>query len=638
MKSLAAPSRLIEETEHYLRAGQFNRFAQVKFAQIFRGSFGSAPLADRMKVSQTVCELRTVPVDVVLLICCDVDAVSVPVLRHSPMLSGSELTMQIMQGTRAKREAIAQRSDLTMSLISQLLMFGEQAVARHLAANEQIQSCISSPMRSKICRIGALEIEQLEPKTMSEENDKLDALVSSMEQDWCAHYKPEALGQVAQEETSPQEQPNKLDMSMTGSELTEEQSNAEGNEAPMPSDDLLLTSEDMKILDQLSESDWDALDDEAIEALAKQLAQEDASSFDETPSMVSEDETVYGMEPSDLPSQELASDQDTQAATDDLVDDLEMLEPLAESPLAEVLPAQDPSDEIEQGVVPFSFSIGVYDSENADFPPLTKALAPGEREATVAFGTEQTSQSAQNEALLSTATPDTRGSFVAQDPLEDDLEEIEREVVATHRTSFVISADEPPLTELLAPTFDDTATPEPEASEPNAPIAQQKLPEARKQQSSYRTSTLEDLQSALKRPLDQQEAELLQQTLGKVSNGLVGEDSSTPKEPAQHSERKPQITLTIRKSSSSASSRATDLQTPPAPVAIEDKKDIAESAPAPDTSKRIPETTVPRAHLTSATEADWERALGAPHRRCSCRKWYKRALSRFLRASGQRRH
>ena len=115
---------------------------------------------------------------------------------------------------------------------------------------------------------------------MSEENDKLDALVSSMEQDWCAHYKPEALGQVAQEETSPQEQPNKLDMSMTGSELTEEQSNAEGNEAPMPSDDLLLTSEDMKILDQLSESDWDALDDEAIEALAKQLAQEDASSFD----------------------------------------------------------------------------------------------------------------------------------------------------------------------------------------------------------------------------------------------------------------------------------------------------------------------------------------------------------------------
>ena len=73
------------------------------------------------------------------------------------------------------------------------------------------------------------------------------------------------------------------------------------------------------------------------------------------------------MEPSDLPSQELASDQDTQAATDDLVDDLEMLEPLAESPLAEVLPAQDPSDEIEQGVVPFSFSIGVYDSETPTF-------------------------------------------------------------------------------------------------------------------------------------------------------------------------------------------------------------------------------------------------------------------------------
>ena len=109
---------------------------------------------------------------------------------------------------------------------------------------------------------------------MSQETEKLDALVSSMEQDWCAHYKPDALGEdlssIAPKESAPaalEAEPAETIPPLATKPVDTDLETV----APMHDDALLLDAEDMKLLDQLSESDWDALDDDAIEALAKQL-------------------------------------------------------------------------------------------------------------------------------------------------------------------------------------------------------------------------------------------------------------------------------------------------------------------------------------------------------------------------------
>ncbi|WP_321339028.1 hypothetical protein [uncultured Cohaesibacter sp.] len=596
MKSPIAPSRLAEETENYLEAGQFDRLTQTQFTHIFRRHFGAAPISDRIAIAQKLCGMRAVPHDVVLLLCCDVDAVAGPVLTHSPLLSAAELTIQLLQGNCATREAIAQRTDLTPILISQLLLFEEPSVARHLAKNTRVHPVISAPMQAKIERIGAIEFVQLEPKAMSQETEKLDALVSSMEQDWCAHYKPDALGEdlssTAPKESAPAALEGEPSETLPPLATKPVDTDLE-TVAPMHDDALLLDAEDIKLLDQLSESDWDALDDDAIEALAKQLAEADQSQLEDAFPEEESNETVYGAaavvvgqytpivsadaDPlPTLPASDIviSSDEDT-ALSEEQTDDFEMI---VSAPAAT-------KAEFEEETGPASFTIGAFDSENADFPLLRTPLADNEREAVISFGPAGVVE--EEEVHLPS-------SYVAPD---DDVD-----FEACEKTSFVISAEEPPLAELLPPMQDEALqAEETTSSAANAATA------------PFGTSPLDDLQSALKRPLDQQEAKLLAQASRKLANGAIGEPLSKDPVTSRSSERKPQITLTIRKSSKSDVSPEKNSEKEKA----ETKTDVQSQSRAselaasatPDTSPDS-DLTIPRAtHLTSATEDDWKRAL-----------------------------
>ena len=606
MKSLIARSRLAEETETYLIAGQFDRLAQAQFTHIFRRHFGATSIADRVAISLKLCAMRQVSPDVVLLLCCDVDAVAAPVLAHSPQLGAAELTIQILQGSCAKREAIAQRADLTPLLISQLLLFEEPSVARLLAENRAARPSISAPMQAKIERIGALKFEQLEPKAMSQETDKLDALVSSMEQDWCAHYKPDALGEDHSANASSAVPPTASEDTRPETSQASASQPSLARAASTKNDEaLLLDAEDMKLLDQLSESDWDALDDDAIEALARQLAETDQSQLDDALPFSASSDTVYGVAaaleqeapvvsasektPTALaPSNEQATE-DTPPVLDlsdmdissmdisepkELMDDMEMPEAAA---------IAQPS-EYEEETGPASFTIGVFDSENADFPLLTSPLSGDEREATISFGPADEPEE---------EVPTISTSYVAPD---DDVD-----FDACDKTSFVISAEEPPLAELLPPMQEETPQ---EAPEPSAPLTA-KVPLA-----TFSTSPLDNLRSALKRPLDKQEAELLAQASQKLANRTAGEPLSKEPVASRSLERKPQITLTIRKSSSSETGstpnagEAEQATKAPTPAPVSEQADS--SAPSDAAQNDL---SIPRPHLTSATEDDWERAL-----------------------------
>ena len=583
MKSLVARSRLAEETETYLLAGQFDRLAQAQFTHIFRRHFGATPIADRVAISQKLCSMRRVSRDVVLLLCCDVDTVAAPVLAHSPLLGATELTIQVLQGNCTKRKAIAQRADLTPLLISQLLLFEEPSVARHLAENRAARPSISAPMQAKIERIGAIKFEQLEPKAMSKETDKLDALVSSMEQDWCAHYKPDALGEDLSSIV-----PNAEPPTASENELPEMSQASASQPAPaqpvsaMNDEALLLDAEDMKLLDQLSESDWDALDDDAIEALARQLAETDQSQLDDALPLSESSDIVYGVADAleqDAPVVSATEEAPAALASsmaasepEELMDDVEMLEAAATA---------QPS-EYEEETGPASFTIGVFDSENADFPLLKSPLLGDEREATIFFGPADKPEEDAPAMSTSYVAPDDEVDFDACD-----------------KTSFVISAEEPPLAELLPPMQEEAPQ-----EEPSAPLTT-KVPLA-----SFSTSPMDNLRSALKRPLDKQEAELLAQASQKLANRTAGEPLSKEPVASRSLERKPQITLTIRKSSNSETVSTPNAgeaeKATKAPTAALVSEPADSSAPS-DTAQN--DLSIPRAHLTSATEDDWERAL-----------------------------
>jgi hypothetical protein len=129
---------------------------------------------------------------------------------------------------------------------------------------------------------------------------------------------------------------------------------------------------------------------------------------------------------------------------------------------------------------------------------------------------------------------------------------------------------------------------------------------------SYRLSPIDDLKSALKRPLDLAEERLLAKTREKLETGLTGKDK-LPTEAEGTGERKAQITLTIRKSGANVSSalpKAAPVSAPvskPVPVVSENKAESTITAKTP--VRATPSVNIPGAHLTSATEDDWERAL-----------------------------
>ncbi|WP_245418207.1 hypothetical protein [Cohaesibacter haloalkalitolerans] len=460
---------------------------------------------------------------------------------------------------------------------------------------------------------------------MSQDKDKLDALVSSMEQDWCAHYKPEALDRQALPARSSftisatdEEAPTPPISDALAGEETTVAAAPEANPAqtdPTASDTMLLLDDaDMKILDQLSESDWDALDDEAIEALARQLAAEDSA-------LIAEMETgaEYG-----TPSEE-AIEQTPAAESAETADSQLIATPIAEAQLedavslaVEDIVLDEPSSELsgdlddlemvdspsspfvrnafEEETGPASFTIGVFDRENAAIPPLRKPLGPNEREAVVAFRQPEALEEDLEELLVARATRKQAPDATPQEPLADIEEELFEQ--GTKR-SFTISAD-------TVSDFDLAPTQMNRLTSGAAPA------EKRMDGPSYRLSPIDDLKSALKRPLDLAEERLLAKTREKLETGLTGKDK-LPTEAEGTGERKAQITLTIRKSGDNAASalpKAAPVSDPvskPASVVSENKTAATTVAKTP--VHEAPSANIPGVHLTAATEDDWERAL-----------------------------
>nr|WP_321457704.1 hypothetical protein [uncultured Cohaesibacter sp.] len=651
MKSPQVCSRLVEETESYLAAGQFGQRAQALFAKVFRQLYSSAPLEKRLFVAKRLCCERIVPAEVVLLLCCDTEMIATEILANSPLLDGAELTSQIMQGNLARRLAIAQRKDLTRLSISQLLLFGEPAVARALAQNKNVYEHISGPVRDKIDRVGKLALEQAEPEAMSQETDKLDALVSSMEQDWCAHYKPEALETVSASEDTPtvgldpiassgsdapssdivfKDQVEETEKAMTPAPTSSSVADipAQTLSASVQTE-LLLDSEDMKILDQLSESDWDALDDEAIEALARQLANEDNSALAAEPSsciasdqeMTSEDafatDAPYADETAPCPLPETSVTVTASEAASVIQVEYSSEEPsFAEE---EISPRPLRGEDYEEEVGPSSFTISSIDDETSVTPLLEPVLAAGSREATISFNLSENARDGfDREALLEESSGqslDETNSRQSASKLEDEAcvpedQEILKEEAG--KASFTISAlDASPI----LPEVSSTAS---VSDRSEKTIAQKET------QVSFVVSPLEDMKSALKRPLDEAEEQLLARASQKLSSELGHDEPRSPRDTDAQSNKKAQITFTVRKSENSASELATTEETaqmnelePKTPETVDYREQSVADRTTPQSSSpskdRVNRTVAPLSdlsdHLTLATEDDWEKAL-----------------------------
>ena len=259
-------STLPELTRQFLATAQFDKQSQDQFSTQFHYCYHSASLADRILVSELCCRASGIPLDVLMLLCCDDDKVASPILSHSPILGKSDLTTQILQGSESERAAIARRQDLNSVLVSNLLSFGERPVARALLENVDHLPTLSANLHGRMKRLGGADLESTGQQGMTKEKDTLDDLVSSMEREWHAHYRPESLER------------DKTLSASTGARQTRPNS-PERPEDPViepPTDPVGFIEEtDLSLLAKLEEADWEHLDDEAIEALASSLAEED---------------------------------------------------------------------------------------------------------------------------------------------------------------------------------------------------------------------------------------------------------------------------------------------------------------------------------------------------------------------------
>ncbi|PLW76972.1 hypothetical protein C0081_13080 [Cohaesibacter celericrescens] len=457
-------SMLVEVTENYLASQQFNQHAQKRFSTLFRSHHSAADLEDRIAAAHLLARAKGAPLDVLILLCCDNPMVSSPILKQSAVLTCSELTTQILQGTLADRQAIAQRTDLTPVLISHLLSFGEKLVAQTLLGNRETLPGISENLLGRMTRLSEADQERTGLNVMTQDKGKLDALVSSMEQGWYEHYQPEAKAVATAEQK----------VIATANPAVEPASHDTAPVADAHQD--FLDSEDIALLEKLGGADWEQLDDEAIEALASSLAIEAISD------------------------------------------------------------AQDNERR-------FAFTIGANDADNARIPPL-EVLDEHTRPATI--------------------------SFVGQDRSADD------DLAATvdAKTGAVPEAQAHELTAtVLEPTNDAL---------PAAHVGAGKI-DALDDALVQSQDAL--VQTALNRPLDQQEAAVLSEKLqtNPKSEPTPSQSATKPvdSDKDKTEDRKPQIKLTIRK-------RTSD-------VVNKEKTSVTDALPSIE--------------LCSATEDDWHKAL-----------------------------
>ncbi len=375
---------------------------------------------------------------------------------------------------------------------------------------------------------------------MSGNNDKLDALVSSMEQEWCEHYHPEALDSMS-EKTQTQPSADSL------SETCDEAAPALEGAAVVP--EPFFDEEDRKILERLSESDWEMLDDEAVEALARELAKEEAEKAAEAQS-VSSDPVQAASETGDSPC----------------------------------------SDEEEIG--PNSFRIGAFDQSNAPIPPLRSQLDALEREPTIVFKSIEETVEERPVSPMSPVSPVSSKS--GQKGIEDIVSH-DRDVLSSPWSHSAETASEPIVTDTaplepmngldLAPTVslagemhqeDDAHQEAPETFSASLPETET-LPET----ASFGTPLSAPLDAVADRTIDQLRP--TEPTRSELERSLDTFIKQSKKDKGE--ENKPQITLTVRKASQDS-----------------DRK---------QTRSATPETQPTSVVLTSATEDDWYKALAS---------------------------
>ena len=606
---------LFEVTQDYLAIGHFGQNAQATFSRLFHKLYSSAPREQRLSVAQLLCRQRGVPLDVLKLLCCDDSEVASPILARSPLLGLDDLTMQILQGTMKDRQAISQRMDLSSVIASQLLSFGEEPVARSMLGNEQCMRDLPAGLKERIRRLAGVKIEETGQRAMTQDKTGLDALVSSMEEEWVAHYHPEKMPAKA---ASPKDQDALFSTAMTDARTDRDA----GMASPGFSDDTLvedttaledmpldrtdalpprraqeeplIDAEDLALMQRLKNADWENLDDAALEALAEQLAEEelgvveatmadvrqemdtldaslgqDGLRADEAPESSLSRLDIDAAPPRNTPAPETMTDTETTDADEWVAVD-DHASPVAAQPHD----AQTPPTRDEEELGPNSFRIGALDPGAAPIPPLERHEGP-HRVATITYVGYSPVEDEEDPRTSAEMIANARSQA---EQIEDRGKRIEAELALP---------DQDPVTHVTQTEPAMQAAPQ-AASGASTNNAQ---PKADKPVVHAASSTEEDLAAAgceltfaLKRPLDPTEAAVLAERVTasiEAAGKLARASTEAPK---------PLITLSVRKHGV-GSAAGTDEQKAPAAQA---------SAPS---------VMVPRVKLTSATEEDWYKAL-----------------------------
>jgi uncharacterized protein (DUF2336 family) len=110
--------------------------AELRIAHdIVRIMAQDAELAVRQALSQSLRSARQLPHDVGLRLARDVEAVALPILVSSPVLTDEDLVALVNGGSSAKQEAIAGREDVSERVAESLVQEGSEAAVARLMGN-----------------------------------------------------------------------------------------------------------------------------------------------------------------------------------------------------------------------------------------------------------------------------------------------------------------------------------------------------------------------------------------------------------------------------------------------------------------------------------------------------------------------
>ena len=105
-------------------------------SEVFKALVKDAAEAVREALAQEIKASCDIPRDVALALANDVDAVSLPVLRESTVLSEEDLLEIVGTGSTARQSAVAQRAEVSEKLSDALIARGEESVVSKLVGNE----------------------------------------------------------------------------------------------------------------------------------------------------------------------------------------------------------------------------------------------------------------------------------------------------------------------------------------------------------------------------------------------------------------------------------------------------------------------------------------------------------------------